>query len=52
MLGLAGAIVGEALGVLVADATGLNSKLMNVGLFVFSFHLGCAHFRPESSRAC
>lgn len=40
MLGLAGAIIGEALGVLVADATGLNSHLMNVGLFVFSFHLG------------
>jgi putative ABC transport system permease protein len=40
MLGLAGAIVGEALGVIVADATGLNSQLMNVGLFVFSFHLG------------
>ena len=40
MLGLSGAIAGELLGLIVAAATGLNSKLMNVGLFVFSFHLG------------
>ena len=44
MLGLAGAIIGEALGVIVADATGLNSRLMNVGLFIFSFHLGIRAF--------
>src|SRR5260370_25033808 len=40
MLGLAGAIIGELIGVLVADITGLNSNLMNVGLLIFSFHLG------------
>jgi putative ABC transport system permease protein len=40
MLGLAGAIIGELIGVLVADLTGLNSNLMNVGLLIFSFHLG------------
>jgi putative ABC transport system permease protein len=40
MLGLAGAIVGEAMGLLVADLTGLNSRPMNVGLLIFSFHLG------------
>lgn len=44
MLGLAGAVVGEALGVIVVDATGLNSRLMNVGLFIFSFHLGIRAF--------
>ena len=44
MLGLAGAIIGEALGVIVADATGLNSELMNVGLFIFSFHMGVRAF--------
>ncbi len=40
MLGLAGAIIGEIIGLLVADATGLNSNLMNVGLLIFRFHLG------------
>jgi putative ABC transport system permease protein len=40
MLGLAGAVAGEVLGLVVATAIGLNSKLMSVGLFVFSFHLG------------
>lgn len=44
MLGLAGAVIGEILGIIVADATGLNSHLMNVGLFVFSFHLGVRAF--------
>lgn len=44
MLGLAGAILGEAIGVIVADATGLNSRLMNVGLLVFSFHMGVRAF--------
>lgn len=44
MLGLAGAIIGELLGVIVADATGLNSRLMNVGLFIFSFHMGIRAF--------
>jgi putative ABC transport system permease protein len=40
MLGLAGAAIGELFGVIVAGATGLNSRLMNVGLFIFSFNLG------------
>ena len=44
MLGLAGAVAGELFGLIVATATGLNSKLMNVGLFVFSFHLGLSAF--------
>ena len=44
MLGLAGGIVGELMGVIVADLTGLNSRLMNVGLFIFSFHLGVRAF--------
>ena len=44
MLGLVGAVAGEALGIVVADATGLNSSLMNVGLFIFSFHLGLHAF--------
>jgi len=44
MLGLAGAIIGEVFGVIVADATGLNSQLMNVGLFIFSFHMGVRAF--------
>ena len=44
MLGLAGGIVGELIGVIVADLTGLNSRLMNVGLFIFSFHLGVRAF--------
>jgi len=44
MLGLAGGIIGEVIGVVVADLTGLNSRLMNVGLFIFSFHLGVRAF--------
>jgi ABC-type lipoprotein release transport system permease subunit len=44
MLGLAGAIAGEAIGLVVATAIGLNSKLMSVGLFVFSFRLGAPAF--------
>jgi putative ABC transport system permease protein len=44
MLGLAGGIIGEIIGVIVADLTGLNSRLMNVGLFIFSFHLGVRAF--------
>ena len=40
MLGLAGAVIGEVIGLAVADATGLNSNLMNVGLLIFRFHLG------------
>ena len=40
MLGLAGGLLGEALGMIVASAVGLNSRLMNVGALIFSFHLG------------
>jgi putative ABC transport system permease protein len=39
MLALAGGIAGEGLGLLVATATGLNSRLMNVGEFIFSFRI-------------
>jgi putative ABC transport system permease protein len=40
LLGLAGAVLGEAIGMLVASAIGLNSRLMNIGALIFSFHLG------------
>ena len=40
ILGLAGGLIGETLGMLVASVIGLNSRLMNVGVFIFSFHLG------------
>ncbi|HEY6394430.1 MAG TPA: ABC transporter permease [Candidatus Binataceae bacterium] len=39
VLGFAGGVIGEGLGVLVAVATGLESRLMNVGEFIFSFRL-------------
>lgn len=39
LLGIAGAILGEALGILAAYATGLHSQLMNVGEFIFRFQL-------------
>jgi len=39
MLGLAGGILGEILGLIVAYAVGLRSQLMNVGGFIFSFRL-------------
>jgi putative ABC transport system permease protein len=40
MLGLAGGLLGEAIGMMVASTIGLNSRLMNVGALIFSFHLG------------
>jgi putative ABC transport system permease protein len=39
MLALAGGVLGEILGVLVAYSTGLSSELMNVGEFIFRFQL-------------
>jgi putative ABC transport system permease protein len=43
-LGLLGGVMGEMLGLFVAAATGLNSRLMNVGSFIFSFRLSPAAF--------
>ncbi len=39
LLGLAGAVLGEVLGIIATYATGLNSQLMNVGEFIFRFQL-------------
>lgn len=39
LLGIAGAILGEVLGILAAYGTGLHSQLMNVGSFIFRFQL-------------
>jgi putative ABC transport system permease protein len=39
ILALAGGVIGEVLGVIVADATGLSSRLMNVQMVMFSFRL-------------
>jgi putative ABC transport system permease protein len=39
ILGFAGGVAGVALGVLVASATGLTSRLMHVGTILFSFRL-------------
>lgn len=44
LLGLAGGVIGEVLGVILATSIGLNSKLMNVGMFIFSFRLTPAAF--------
>ncbi|MFZ0889397.1 MAG: ABC transporter permease [Candidatus Binataceae bacterium] len=38
-IGIAGGLIGEILAVVVATAIGLNSRLMNVGEFIFSFRL-------------
>ncbi len=38
-IGIAGGLIGELLAVAVATVTGLNSRLMNVGEFIFSFQL-------------
>jgi putative ABC transport system permease protein len=38
-IGIAGGLIGELLAVGVATVTGLNSRLMNVGEFIFSFQL-------------
>jgi putative ABC transport system permease protein len=39
VLGLAGGVVGELLGFAVAHLTGLDSRAMEVGMFIFSFRL-------------
>jgi ABC-type lipoprotein release transport system permease subunit len=39
LLGIAGAVLGELLGVIAAYGTGLASQLMNVGEFIFRFQL-------------
>jgi putative ABC transport system permease protein len=39
VLGLAGGILGELLAIVIAYGTGLQSRLMNVGTILFSFHL-------------
>jgi ABC-type antimicrobial peptide transport system permease subunit len=39
LLGLAGAVLGEILGIIATYATGLHSDLMNVGSFIFRFQL-------------
>jgi putative ABC transport system permease protein len=39
LLGIAGVVLGEALGIIAAYATGLHSQLMNVGEFIFRFRL-------------
>jgi putative ABC transport system permease protein len=44
LLGIAGAVLGEALGMLAAYATGLHSQLMNVGEFIFRFQLTSGAF--------
>jgi putative ABC transport system permease protein len=44
MLGLAGGIAGELLGVAVAYATGLESRIMSVATFIFSFRLAPSAF--------
>jgi putative ABC transport system permease protein len=44
MLGLVGGVAGEVLGVLIAQATGLSSRLMKAGEFIFSFRLAPSAF--------
>ncbi len=44
VLAIAGGILGEILGVLVAYSTGLDSQLMNVGEFIFRFRLTLGAF--------
>jgi putative ABC transport system permease protein len=39
LLGIAGAVAGEVLGLVVAFATGLTNQLLNVGAFIFRFQL-------------
>ncbi len=39
LLGLAGGVAGEVLGLVVAFATGLTDQLLNVGSFIFRFQL-------------
>jgi putative ABC transport system permease protein len=42
ILGLVGGVLGELLAIAAAYGTGLQSRLMNVGTILFSFHLGSA----------
>ena len=42
ILGIAGGVVGIVLASIVARATGLNSRLMNVGITYFSYHASLA----------
>jgi len=44
LLGIAGAVLGETLGIVAAYATGLHSQLMNVGEFIFRFQLTSGAF--------
>ena len=44
MLALAGGILGELLGIIVAYSTGLSSELMNVDEFIFRFRLTSGAF--------
>jgi putative ABC transport system permease protein len=44
LLGLAGGVAGELLGVAVAYATGLESRIMGVATFIFSFRLAPSAF--------
>jgi len=44
VLAIAGGIMGELLGILVAYSTGLSSQLMNVGEFIFRFRLTAGAF--------
>ena len=44
LLGIAGAVLGEILGIIAAYGTGLHSQLMNVGEFIFRFRLTTGAF--------
>lgn len=44
VLAIAGGILGELLGIIVAYSTGLGSQLMNVGEFIFRFRLTAGAF--------
>lgn len=44
ILALAGGLIGELLAVMIARATGLESRLMNVGTLLFSFQLPWSAF--------
>lgn len=44
ILALAGGVLGEILGIVVAYSTGLSSQLMNVGSFIFRFRLSESAF--------
>lgn len=43
-IGMVGGLIGDILAVAVAAATGLDSRLMNVGEFIFSFRLTAGAF--------